>query len=93
MNRSILMGTLLAALLSVLSLPACDRPTTVVNVPEPAAAPEPVAVPGPPGPQGATGTQGETGSQGATGVTGETGETGDGTTVILMPNEAPAPAN
>jgi len=101
MNRSILIGSLLAALLAVLSLPACDRPTTVVNVPAPVAAPAPVAVPGPPGPPGATGSQGETGSQGATGyqgnegskgATGATGATGDATTVIVVPPAAaPAP--
>lgn len=84
---------LISALLATLSLAACDRPT-VVNVPA-----TPVAVPGPAGPQGATGSQGETGSQGATGyqgnegIQGETGQSGDGTTVIVVPAEAAAPAN
>ncbi len=74
---------LISALLATLSLAACDKPT-VVTVPA-----APVAVPGPAGPQG------ETGSQGATGYQGETGQSGDGTTVIVVPAEAaaPAPAN
>jgi hypothetical protein len=83
MNRTLLISVLLATL----SLAACDRPT-VVNVPA-----TPVAVPGPAGPQGATGSQGATGYQGSEGVQGETGETGDGTTVIVVPAEAAAPAN
>ena len=84
---------LISAVIATLSLAACDRPT-VVTVPV-----APVAVPGPAGPQGATGDQGATGSQGATGyqgaegVQGETGQTGDGTTVIVVPAEAAAPAN
>jgi hypothetical protein len=86
MNRSLLVSTLFA----VLSLSACDKPT-VVNVPAaPAAEPGP---PGPPGPQGATGSQGQTGYQGATGSQGETGKPGDGTTVIVVPADAAAPAN
>ena len=75
MNRSML----LAALLAVLTLAACDRQPTVVNVPA-----NTVAVPGPAGPQGATGSQG---SQ------GDTGKTGDGTTLIVVPPAASAPAN
>jgi hypothetical protein len=81
---------LISALLATLSLAACDR-ETVVTVP--------AAVPGPAGPQGATGEQGATGyqgtegEQGAEGVQGETGRTGDGTTVIVVPAEADAPAN
>lgn len=97
MNHSMLITALLAAL----SLAACDRPT-VVNVPA-----TPVAVPGPAGPQGATGEQGNTGNTGytgntgatgstgytgATGNTGATGKSGDGTTVIVMPPAASAPA-
>lgn len=84
---------LISAVIATLSLAACDRPT-VVTVPA-----APVAVPGPAGPQGATGDQGPTGSQGATGyqgaegVQGEAGQTGDGTTVIVVPAEAAAPAN
>jgi hypothetical protein len=81
---------LISALLATLSLAACDKPT-VVNVPA-----TPVAVPGPAGPQGETGSQGATGYQGNEGVQGETGETGmtgDGTTVIVVPAEAAAPAN
>jgi hypothetical protein len=73
----------MAALLAALSLAACDKPT-VVNVPAP------VAVPGPAGPPGATGDQGSTGS---TGSQGATGKPGDGSTVIVMPPAASAPAN
>ena len=68
---------LLSALLATLSLTACDKPT-VVNVPTP------VVTPGPAGPTGATGSTGDTGA---------TGKTGDGTTVILVPPAASAPAN
>ncbi|MCK9215157.1 hypothetical protein [Rhodoferax sp.] len=84
----------LFAVVAALSLAACDRPATVVNVPVP------VAVPGPAGPAGATGATGDTGSTGntgssggtgATGDTGATGKTGDGTTVIVLPPES-APA-
>lgn len=78
---------LISALLTTLSLAACDRPT-VVNVPA-----TPVAVPGPAGPQGETGSQGATGYQGNEGIQGETGQSGDGTTVIVVPAEAAAPAN
>lgn len=84
---------LFAALLTCLSLAACDRPTVVtvpaVNVP----------VPGPAGPQGATGDTGSageaggTGSQGPTGNTGATGKTGEGTTLIVIPPAASAPMN
>jgi hypothetical protein len=90
---------LLASLITAFGLSACDRPSTVVNVP---AAPAPV--PGPAGPQGATGAQGTTGTQGATGaqgyegvqgdtgktgtqgtegVQGETGKTGSGTVIVV----------
>jgi hypothetical protein len=99
MNRSIV----ISGLLGVLSLAACDKTPTVVNVPAAA-----VAVPGPAGPQGATGSQGETGFQGATGGQGATGSQGEAgyqgatgsqgatgkpgetTTVIVTP---PAPTN
>jgi hypothetical protein len=77
MNRSMLFAALLAAV----TLAACDKPT-VVNVPA-----TPVAVPGPAGPTGATGDQGATGSK------GDTGKTGDGTTLIVVPPAASAPAN
>ena len=82
---------LLAALLSALSLSACDRPT-VVTVPVPVAVPGPA---GPAGPTGATGYQGNPGNQGNdgnTGATGQTGKPGDSTTVIVMP-PASTPAN
>ena len=77
MNHSIL----ISALLSTLSLVACDRPTVVTVPATPVAVPVPVpvAVPGPAGPQGATGN------------TGATGKSGDGTTVIVVP-AASAPA-
>lgn len=86
----------LFALLAGLSLAACDRQPTVVNVPA-----TPVAVPGPAGPTGATGATGATGNTGATGdqgyqgndgSKGATGKSGDGTTIIVMP-PASAPAN
>ncbi|HEY8707984.1 MAG TPA: hypothetical protein VIM34_08290 [Burkholderiaceae bacterium] len=78
MNRSMLF----AALLAVVTLAACDKQPTVVNVPA-----TPVAVPGPAGSQGATGQQGNDGSK------GDTGKTGDGTTLIVVPPAASAPAN
>ena len=67
MNHSIVFSVLLA----VLTLAACDRTPTVINMPA-----TNVPVPGPAGPQGATGSQGETGYQGATGYQGETGSQG-----------------
>jgi Collagen triple helix repeat (20 copies) len=91
MNHSIL----IAALFAALSLTACDRPT-VVNVPIP------VAVPGPAGPQGESGAQGATGNDGNKGATGsqgydgskgEPGKPGSGTTLIVIPGAASAPAN
>lgn len=78
MNHS--MSIAAFALFAGAALAACDRPT-VVAVP---AAPVVVPVPGPAGP---------TGAQGATGNQGETGKTGDGTTLILVPPAASAPAN
>ena len=105
MNNSILMTTLVAALL----LSACDKTPVVVNVPA-----ETVTVPGPAGPAGKageqgvdgnkgdmgvrgntgdTGAQGYEGTQGETGQAGETGKTG-GTTVIITPPPAePTPSN
>jgi hypothetical protein len=82
MNRSML----ILALLTTLTLAACDK-RTVVNVPA-----TPIAVPGPAGPQGATGSQGDMGKTGNMGSQGEAGKSGDGTTVIVMP-PASAPAN
>lgn len=79
MKRSML----IPALFAVLALSACDRPTVV-------AVPVPVAVPGP---AGATGATGATGSQGSEGNKGDTGKPGEGTTVIVMPPAASAPAN
>jgi hypothetical protein len=80
MNRLML----ISALLAVLNLAACDRPTTV-NVPAPAAAP--AAVPGPTGPQGATGNQGTKGETGNQGGKGETGKSGSDS----VPPATPAP--
>jgi len=94
-------STLFVALVTVLGLSACDKPT-VVNVPA-----TPVAVPGPAGPQGATGSQGatgtpgDTGTQGATGTQGDTGSPGydgakgdtgktGGSTIVVVPPPAPA---
>lgn len=79
----------LPALLTALSLAACDKPT-VVNVPanSPAVVPVPVAVPGPAGATGATGNTGPSGSDGAKGSTGATGATGEGTTVVVVPSAA-----
>ena len=85
MNPSMLTAALFAALI----LTACDKPT-VVNVPVP------VAVPGPAGPQGeagSQGSQGNQGNQGNDGSTGAAGKAGSGTTVIVMPPAASAPAN
>ncbi|MCV2356498.1 hypothetical protein LNV09_20345 [Paucibacter sp. B2R-40] len=72
---------LIASLLLTLGLTACEKPTTVVNVPPPA---EPVA--GPAGPSGATGM---TGPQGASGATGTQG----GTAVIVVTPPASAVQN
>ena len=82
MNHTLLASALLAAL----SLTACDKPT-VVNVPTP------VTSPGPAGPTGATGATGGVGNTGNTGNTGATGKTGEGSTVIVLPPAASAPAN
>ena len=92
MNHTIL----ISALFATLCLAACDKPT-VVNVPA-----TPVAGPGTAGPQGETGAQGMMGTQGTEGTQGmmgndgsqgATGKSGDGTTGIVVPPEAAAPAN
>jgi Collagen triple helix repeat (20 copies) len=91
MNQSIP----LAAMLALLGVSACDRPTVVV--PAAAAQPGPPGPAGPAGPQGDTGYQGNQGNQGtdgvqgATGDTGKAGKTGDGTTVIVVPPPEPKP--
>lgn len=97
MNRSMLFVTLSAALVTVLSLPACDRAPVVVVPGQPVA--------GPAGPQGETGGQGMMGNQGEQGMQGnrgmqgyqgnegsqgEAGKSGDATTVIVVPPAAPA---
>ncbi|MDD5389613.1 MAG: hypothetical protein PHD37_09725 [Gallionellaceae bacterium] len=99
MNRSMIFVTLSAALVTVLSLPACDRPT-VVTVPATTS-----AVPGPAGPRGEAGGQGMMGNQGEQGMQGnrgmqgyqgnegsqgEAGKSGDATTVIVVPPVKPA---
>jgi Collagen triple helix repeat (20 copies) len=82
------------AMLAVMALTACDRPTVIMPT-------TPVAVPGPAGPQGATGSQGvdgntgNTGNTGATGATGNQGDTGKtgavgGTAIIVVPTETPS---
>lgn len=85
------------AMLTVLGLTACDRPTVIMPT-------TPVVVPGPAGPQGATGSQGADGNTGNTGNTGatgsqgnqgndgnkgDTGKTGGGTAIIVVPAETP----
>jgi hypothetical protein len=94
MNKSIS----LAAVLALLGVSACDRPTVVVPA---ATQPGPPGPAGPAGPQGETGYQGNQGNQGnqgtegvqgATGDTGKAGKTGDGTTVIVVPPPDPKPA-
>lgn len=59
------------------SLIACNKPE-VVAVPTP--------VPGPAGPPGPAGSAGDTGAKGST------GDTGNGTTVVVTPPAASAPA-
>jgi hypothetical protein len=81
MKHSILM----LALLATLGLAACDNRPEVIYVPPPAA--------GPPGPAGPTGATGNTGNTGFDGSKGEAGKPGEGTTVIVMPPAASAPAN
>lgn len=94
---------LVSAMLAVLGLTACDRPTVIVPA-TPVVVPGP-AVPGPAGPQGATGSQGVDGNTGSTGNTGNTGNTGatgsqgdtgktgagGGTAIIVVPAETPPP--
>ena len=63
---------LFVSIIAAVGLSACDKPSTVVNVPA-----TPVAVPGPAGPQGAPGVQGDTGTQGNTGAQGYEGAQGD----------------
>jgi Collagen triple helix repeat (20 copies) len=89
---------LATAMVTVLGLTACDRPTVIMPTTQ-------VAVPGPAGPQGATGSQGADGNTGNTGNTGatgsqgnqgndgtkgDTGKTGGGTAIIVVPAEIPS---
>ena len=77
----------LSVALAVITLAACDRPTTVVTPPAVVTVP----VPGPAGPTGATGATGysgatgNTGNTGSTGATGEKGKTGGDTAVVIVP--------
>ena len=98
MKLSITALTLLAAF----GLAACDRPTVINNPTTPVAVPGPAGATGATGDTGATGSTGNTGntgytgstgSTGATGNTGATGKPGDGTTVIVLPPAASAPAH
>lgn len=81
--------TLLAALLAVVGLTACEKtesttvtPPATTVVETPAAAPATVAVPVPvPGPAGAPG------APGAPGEKGEPGKEGTGDTVIVVPEQ------
>jgi hypothetical protein len=79
---------LVLAMLSLLAVFACERPTTVE-------APDTIVVtpPGPAGPAGERGVQGaqgmtekgETGATGAEGAKGEKGNTG-GDTIVVVPD-------
>lgn len=82
--------TLLAALLAVAGLTACEKTesttvnppaTTIVETPAAAPAVVPVPVPGP------AGAPGEPGKDGAAGAAGEAGKDGTGDTVIVMPEQ------
>ena len=82
--------TLLAALLAVVGLTACEKTesttvnppaTTVVETPVAAPAVVPVPVPGP------AGAPGEPGKDGAAGTPGEPGKDGTGDTVIVVPEQ------
>jgi len=89
---------LIALMLTVLGLTACDKPT-VVNVPAPEAIPGPAGATGERGAQGYqgdtgdTGVKGNEGDQGETGAQGKAGESGDSTTVIVVPPESTTQTN
>ena len=79
--------TLLAALLAVIGLTACEKttvnpPATTVVTPS---VETPVAVPGPAGAPGEPGAPGAAGQPGQPGQAGEPGKTGD--TVIVVPEK------
>jgi hypothetical protein len=89
--------TLIAAVLAMAGLAACEEKTTVTppatTVVQPTATHKevvPVPVPGPAGPAGEKGEKGDSGSQGATGAPGESGEKGepgkDGGAVVVVPD-------
>ncbi|TFW32416.1 hypothetical protein [Massilia horti] len=88
------MSALIAAVLAMASLAACEK--TTVNPPtvvQPTATEKevvPVPVPGAPGPAGEKGEKGEPGTPGATGPQGEPGQKGepgkDGGAVVVMPD-------
>lgn len=86
--------TLLAALLAVVGLTACEKTesttvtppaTTVIETPAAEPAAVPVPVPGPAGAPGAPGAPGEPGAPGQQGAPGEPGKEGD--TVIVVPEQ------
>ncbi|MDQ1830544.1 collagen-like protein [Massilia scottii] len=88
--------TLLAALLAIAGLTACEKttvnpPATVVTptVEVPVAVPGPAGAPGAPGAPGADGTSGAAGAPGAPGMDGSKGDTGKtgGDTVIVVPEK------
>lgn len=84
MNRTLIVSLLLASS----ALAACQK-SEVVPVPV-ATPPVVVAVPGPAGEPGKPGPVGDPGRPGAP---GEPGKPGSGTTVIVVPGAASAPAN
>jgi len=87
-------SALIPALLAVLLLGACDKPTVVNAAPGPAGPAGPTGATGDTGSTGNTGTPGSTGATGASGSTGNTGATGQpgsGTTVIVTPPAASSP--
>jgi hypothetical protein len=91
------MSILIAAVLAMASLAACESKTTVnpptTTVVQPTETKKevvPVPVPGPQGPAGEKGEKGDSGSQGATGAPGEPGEKGEpgknGGAVVVVPD-------
>jgi hypothetical protein len=91
--------TLIAAVLAMAGLAACEEKTTVspptTTVVQPTAThkevvPVPVPVQGPAGPAGEKGEKGDSGSQGTTGAPGDPGQKGepgkDGGAVVVVPD-------
>jgi hypothetical protein len=89
-------SVLMAAVLAMASLTACEK-KTIVNPPpaaeQPAAVqkevvPVPVPVQGPQGPAGEKGEKGDPGTQGPQGETGEKGDPGkNGSTTVVVPQQ------